>query len=168
MLGRYFPVALGFVIFTATTAQPANTQGETRRILTASAAMKMVHGCLSKAAAENWLMHIAIMDNHGNLKAYHRMDDAQLLSHDVAMAKARSSSLSPRSTRQWGEMAFGNGRVPPTAAAFGPGLNYFEGGLPIMTADGQHIGGIGVSGDTGANDAICAQAGIDAAADDLK
>ena len=73
-----------------------------------------------------------------------------------AMAKARSSSTSPRSTAQWGQMAFGNGI---SAAAFVPGLNYFEGGLPIMTADGQHVGGIGVSGDTGANDAICAPGG---------
>ena len=40
--------------------------------------------------------------------------------------------------------------------------------LPIMSGDGYHLGGIGVSGDSGANDAICAQAGIDAAADDLK
>ena len=141
-------------------AGPAAAQVENRPMLTGTAAMAMVHGCLTKAAEEGWRMHIAIMDNHGNLKAYHRMDDAQLLSHDVAMAKARSSSTSPRSTQQWGEMAFGNGI---SAAAFVPGLNYFEGGLPIMTADGQHVGGIGVSGDTGANDAICAQAGIDAA-----
>ena len=105
-------------------------------------------------------MHIAILDNHGNLKAYHRMDDAQLLSHDVAMAKARTSASSPRSPQQWGDMAFGNGL---SAAAFVPGLNFFEGGLHILTADGAHLGGIGVSGDTGANDAICAQAGIDAA-----
>ena len=110
-------------------------------------------------------MHIAIMDNHGNLKAYHRMDDAQLLSRDVAMAKARTSATSPRSTQQWGEMAFGNG---PGAAAFVPGLNFFEGGLPILTPAGQHLGGIGVSGDTGANDAVCAQAGIDAAANQIQ
>lgn len=159
MLARRCLVALCLALF-ALAAAPADAQVEPRPMLTSAAAMAMVHGCVAKAQEEGWRMHIAIMDNHGNLKAYHRMDDAQLLSHDVAMAKARSSSTSPRSTRQWGEMAFGNG---VSAAAFVPGLNYFEGGLPIMTADGQHIGGIGVSGDTGANDAICGQAGIDAA-----
>ena len=159
MRARRFIVVLCLAAL-ATAAAPAAAQVESRPMLTSAAAMTMVHGCLTRAAEEGWRMHIAIMDNHGNLKAYHRMDDAQLLSHDVAMAKARSSSASPRSTQQWGEMAFGNGI---SAAAFVPGLNYFEGGLPIMTADGQHIGGIGVSGDTGANDAICAQAGIDAA-----
>jgi len=165
MRARALLVSLVLLGITFATGAPTAAQVQTRPILTGSAAMNMVHGCLTKAAAEGWLMHIAIMDNHGNLKAYHRMDDAQLLSHDVAISKARSSALSPRSTKEWGEMAFANG---PSAAAFVPGLNYFEGGLPIMTAVGDHVGGIGVSGDTGANDAICAQAGIDAAVADLR
>ena len=117
-------VTLCLAVFTLT-AVPASAQVEDRPMLTSSAAMTMIHGCLARAEEEGWRLHIAIMDNHGNLKAYHRMDDAQLLSHDIAMAKARSSALSPRSTQQWGEMAFGNG---VSAAAFVPGLNYFEGG----------------------------------------
>ena len=165
MFARYLIAAITVFVLAVSLA-PATEAAEDRPILTASAAMKMVHGCLAKAEAEGWLMHIAIMDNHGNLKAYHRMDDAQLLSQDVALGKARSSAVSPRSTKQWGDMAFAGGN--PGAAAFVPGIIYFEGGLPIMTGDGYHIGGIGVSGDTGANDAICGQAGIDAAADDLQ
>ena len=159
MRARSCLVALGIAAL-ALTAVPAAAQVEDRPMLTSGAAMTMIHGCLSRAAEEGWRMHIAIIDNHGNLKAYHRMDDAQLLSHDVAMAKARTSAMSPRSTQDWGQIAFGNGVSP---AAFVPGLNFFQGGLPIMSADGQHLGGIGVSGDTGANDAICAQAGIEAA-----
>lgn len=150
----------------AAVAAPAAEAVEERPILTAAAARKMIDACIAMAETEGWLMHIAVTDNHGNLKAYHRMDDAQFLSQDVALGKARSSAVSPRSTLQWGEMAFGGGA--PGAAAFVPGIIYFEGGLPIMTAGGYHVGGIGVSGDTGANDAICAQAGIDAAADDLQ
>ena len=151
----------------AVAAVPAAEAVEERPILTAAAARKIVDGCLARAKAEDWLMHVAIMDNHGNLKAYHRMDDAQLLSQDVALAKARSSAVTPRTTKSWGERAFPGG-AGATAAAFVPGIIYFEGGLPIMTAGGVHVGGVGVSGDTGANDAICAQAGIDAAAEDLR
>ena len=147
-------------------AVPTAEAVEERPILTAAAARTMIDACIAMAETEGWLMHIAVTDNHGNLKAYHRMDDAQFLSQDVALGKARSSAVSPRSTLQWGEMAFGGGA--PGAAAFVPGIIYFEGGLPIMTAGGYHVGGIGVSGDTGANDAICAQAGIDAAADELQ
>ncbi|HIM14753.1 MAG TPA: heme-binding protein [Acidobacteria bacterium] len=162
---RHLIVTLTLVTATLITLPNANA-AEERPILTASAAMTMVHGCLAKAQAEGWLMHIAIIDNHGNLKAYHRMDDAQLLSQDVSLAKARTSAVINQSTKQWGEMAFSGGGPGP--AAFVPGMNHFEGGLPIMTSEGTHIGGIGVSGDTGANDAVCAQAGIDAAADDLR
>ncbi len=162
---RHLIVTLTLVAATLITLPNANA-AEERPILTASAAMTMVHGCLAKAQAEGWLMHIAIIDNHGNLKAYHRMDDAQVLSQDVSLAKARTSAVINQSTKQWGEMAFSGGGPGP--AAFVPGMNHFEGGLPIMTSEGTHIGGIGVSGDTGANDAVCAQAGIDAAADDLR
>lgn len=162
---RSLSAALIIASFAAAVA-PAAEAVEERPILTAAAARKMVDGCLATAEAEGWLMHIAIMDSHGNLKAYHRMDDAQLISQDVALGKARSSAASPRSTLQWAEMAFGGGAVGP--AAFVPGVIYFEGGLPIMTAGGYHVGGIGVSGDTGANDAVCAQAGIDAAAEELQ
>lgn len=167
MLARRSLAGLAAALLTVVLA-PAPAAVEERPILTASAAMTMVHGCLAKAAAEGWRMHVAILDNHGNLKAYHRMDDAQLLSQEIAMAKARSSALSPRSTQQWSAAAFPASGGGPSPVAFVPGLNFFEGGLPIMTAGGVHVGGIGVSGDTGANDAICAQAGIDAAADDLR
>ncbi len=46
-----------------------------------------------------------------------------------------------------------------------PGIVLLEGGLPIITKDGQHIGSIG-----GANpelDGICAQTGLDAVANQL-
>ena len=167
MLGHRVLVSLSAAILIGTLLGQSGQAAELRPILTAASAMKMLHGCLSKAEAEGWRMHIAVMDNSGRLKAYFRMDDSIMLSQDIGIGKARSSALVPRSTKQWGESAFPESGGP-TAAAFVPGLIYFEGGWPIMTADGYHLGGIGVSGDTGANDAICAQAGIDAAADDLK
>jgi hypothetical protein len=49
-----------------------------------------------------------------------------------------------------------------------PGIIAFAGGLPIMTADKAHIGGIGVSGGTADQDETRAQAGLDAANDALK
>ena len=49
-----------------------------------------------------------------------------------------------------------------------PGIATFEGGLPIMTADGKHIGAVGVSGASAEQDGLCAQASIDAVKNDLK
>ncbi|MDP6954125.1 MAG: heme-binding protein, partial [Alphaproteobacteria bacterium] len=57
------------------------------------------------------------------------------------------------------------GRVPGLVEI--PGVAAFAGGLPIMTAAGQQIGGIGISGATSDEDEACAQAGIDAIADML-
>ena len=44
----------------------------------------------------------------------------------------------------------------------------FEGGLPILTADGKQVGAIGVSGGTAEQDGICAQASVDAVKNELK
>ena len=49
-----------------------------------------------------------------------------------------------------------------------PGIIAFAGGLPLMTADKMHVGGIGVSGGTADQDEECAQAGIDAVKDAMK
>jgi hypothetical protein len=51
------------------------------------------------------------------------------------------------------------GTVPGLALV--PGIIAFAGGLPVMTDDKVHIGGIGVSGGTADQDETCAQAGID-------
>ena len=49
-----------------------------------------------------------------------------------------------------------------------PGIAAFPGGLPIKAADGSLLGAIGVSGGTGDQDELCAQAGLDAVVDQLK
>jgi len=56
-------------------------------------------------------------------------------------------------------------RVPEVA--YVPGVATFEGGLPVMTSAGVHIGSIGVSGAAASDEGICAQAGIDAIASEL-
>ncbi|MCK7615795.1 GlcG/HbpS family heme-binding protein [Roseibium sediminicola] len=50
-----------------------------------------------------------------------------------------------------------------------PGVVPLGGGLPIVTASGALLGGIGVAGGGGSeNEAKCAKAGLDAIADQLK
>jgi glc operon protein GlcG len=137
---------------------------ETRPILTLDVAKKMAQACEAKARQEGWKMNIAILDSGGNLKAFVRMDDAFLKSIDIAMIKAQTSAGFPFSTKQVEEIA--KTRVP--GIAFIPGIATFEGGLPIKTAAGAHIGGIGVSGASAEQDGMCAQAALDAVANDLK
>jgi glc operon protein GlcG len=137
---------------------------EQRPFLTLDVAKKMAAACEAKAKQEGWKMNVAIVDSGGNLKYFLRQDDAFLKSIEIAQMKAGTSAGFPFSTKQVGEIAAT--RVP--GIAYVPGIATFEGGLPIMTADGKHIGAIGVSGATAEQDGICAQAGLDAVKGDLK
>ena len=133
-------------------------------------AKNLADACEAKSAAENWKMNIAIVDAGADLVLFRRMDGAYLGSVGIAQMKAESSARFPFPTRGLGEISFGKdgepGRVP--GLAFIPGIAAFAGGLPIKTAAGDHIGGIGVSGGTADQDEVCAQVALDAVANDLK
>ena len=133
-------------------------------------AKKMADACEAKAAQEGWKMNIAVVDGGADLVLFRRMDGAFLGSVDIAQMKAQSSAKFPFPTRGLGEIAFGKDGEPGRAPglAFVPGLAAFPGGLPVKTAEGAHVGAIGVSGGTGDQDEACAQAALDAVADQLK
>jgi glc operon protein GlcG len=136
---------------------------EQRPFLTLDVAKKIAAACEARAKQEGWKMNIAIVDSGGNLKYFLREDDAFLKSIEIAQLKAGTSAGFPFSTKQIGEIT---AKVP--GIAFVPGIVTFEGGLPILTADGKQVGAIGVSGGTAEQDGTCAQAGVDAVKSDLK
>jgi glc operon protein GlcG len=136
---------------------------EQRPFLTLEVAKKMAAACEAKAKQEGWKMNIAIVDSGGNIKYFLRQDDAFLKSIEIAQMKAGTSAGFPFSSKQIADIAT---KIP--GIAFVPGIATFEGGLPILTADGKHIGGIGVSGASAEQDGQCAQAGLDAVKNDLK
>ena len=124
-------------------------------------AREIIAAAVQKAEEIGTPMNIAVMDAGMNLVAFERMDDAWVLSIDIALGKAYTSAGRGLSTRDIGEKAqpgqplFGvnttnNGRVV-----------IFAGGLPLMR-DGQVVGAIGVSGGPVDQDEEVAQAGVDA------
>ena len=130
----------------------------TVQALTLEEAEAIADGAEEKAAHLGIKIAIAIMDEHGNLKLYRRMDGNPLISVRMSQLKALTSSSFPISSKELAErnLAFENG---PYLAV--PGLVLLEGGLPIITKEGQHVGSIGVSGSTPDKDGLCAQAGLD-------
>jgi uncharacterized protein GlcG (DUF336 family) len=150
-------ISLIILSFSAALFTSANAV-EMRPVLTLDMAKKMAQACESRATVEGWRMNIAIMDAGGNLIYFQRMDRAFLKSIEIAILKAETSAGFPFSTKVVEEIAAT--RVPGIAHV--PGVAAFEGGLPVMTASGEHIGSIGVSGAPASDDGICAQAGIDA------
>ena len=155
-------ISLIILSFSAALLTSANAV-EMRPVLTLDMAKKMAQACESRATVEGWRMNIAIMDAGGNLIYFQRMDRAFLKSIEIAILKAETSAGFPFSTKVVEEIAAT--RVPGIAHV--PGVAAFEGGLPVMTASGEHIGSIGVSGAPASDDGICAQAGIDAIAAEL-
>ena len=142
----------------------ASAQAQDRKaVLNIDTAKKIAAGCVTKAKAEGWRMNIAIVDDGGNMKYFERMDGSFRGSIEIAQLKANTSSMFPFPSKLLGEIAQ---RIPGIAHV--PGLGTFEGGLPIKTASGEHVGAIGVSGASAEQDGVCAQAGLDAARDDLK
>lgn len=101
-------------------------------------------------------MSIVIVDSGANLVYVERMDDTLIGSVDVAHKKARSAVLFKRPTKAFEDM-LAAGR---TALLSLPGAMPIEGGVPLII-NGKVIGGIGVSGGTGQQDGIVANAAAD-------
>lgn len=141
---------------------------ETKPYLTLAMAKTMADTCEAMAVAQGWRkVNIAIYDDGGNLKLFRRQDGAFLHSVRVAQLKGHTSSGMPRSTRALGDLTYSSPERP-YGIEHVPGFVVFPGGLPILTAAGEQIGGIGVSGATGDQDEACAQAAIDAIAPQLQ
>jgi uncharacterized protein GlcG (DUF336 family) len=138
----------------AANAQAAPSYGTS---ITLDAAKKIAVAAVAEAKRNNWPVAIAIVDIHGALVYYEKLDDTQTASPAIAIEKARSSAMFRRPTRAM-ENVIAQGRV----AFLGiPGATPITGGLPIVTG-GKIIGGIGVSGVTSDQDEVVAKAGVDA------
>ena len=110
----------------------------------------------AEAAANHWIVTIAIVDDGGHLLWLQRLDGAAPVSAYVAPAKARTAALGRRESRLYEEM-INQGRVSFLSVPEIDGL--LEGGVPIM-AGGHCIGAVGVSGVKSTEDAQIANAGI--------
>lgn len=127
----------------------------TKKALNLAVAKEIAAAAEKEARANNWNVVIAIVDDGANLIYLQRMDETQIGSIQVAIAKAESAVKFKRPTKAM-EDALKGGRQ---AILRLPGAMPIEGGLPIQ-ADGKIIGAIGVSGVQSFEDAQIATAGL--------
>ncbi|HUL42180.1 MAG TPA: heme-binding protein [Burkholderiales bacterium] len=125
-----------------------------KKALTLEMAKRVAAAAEAKANANKWKVVIAIVDDGGHLVYLQRADGTQFGSVKVAIGKAYSASAFKRHTKSW-EERLADGRMGYLSL---PGVVLLEGGLPL-NADGEVIGGIGVSGVKSAEDAQIAEAG---------
>ena len=106
----------------------------------------------------------AVLDAGGHLIAFQREDAAGFMRFNLAYGKAWGALGMGFGTREYAERAT---RMPTfitaIAAATDGRVIPSPGGVLILDAAGEVIGAVGVSGDIGDNDEICAVAGIEAA-----
>lgn len=123
-------------------------------------AKKIVDACYEDAKKKGLDMVFAVVNKHGELLAFNRMDEALLVSTKLAENKAWTAAALKMSTAElnlliqpggefYGLQNFQDGRVVP-----------FAGGIPLKSGD-KIIGAVGVSGGSGEEDAGVCQAGVD-------
>jgi glc operon protein GlcG len=127
--------------------------------VTIEAAKKLAAGAVAECRANKWNVAVAIVNTHGSLVYYERMDNTQSASAQIAVDKASAAAMYRRATRGFAEAIAKSGPAVMTL----PGVVASPGGLPILQ-DGKVIGGLGVSGVTGDQDEQCAKAGLAAQA----
>ena len=121
------------------------------------AARKIAAATVAECTKNNWRIAVAVVDTHGALVFYEKMDDTQLASVGISQAKASAAATYRRPTRVFAE---GINKGSPATATL-PGVIGSPGGVPIVVG-GKIIGAVGVSGVTGDQDEQCAKAGASA------
>lgn len=125
--------------------------------ITLKQAHKIVEAAEAEAEKQGWPVAIAVVDGAGHLVLFHRLDNTQYGSVEVAIQKAKTSALFRRPTKVF-EDTIAKGAENLKILGL-PGATPIEGGLPIVV-DGKLIGAIGVSGVKSTEDAQVATAGL--------
>jgi uncharacterized protein GlcG (DUF336 family) len=146
---------LSLAMFAAAAAAQAPGYGAD---INAATAKKVAAGVIAECQKNNWNVAVAIVDTHGALVYFERMDDTQIGSLKIAIAKAKAAATFKRPTRVFADVI--NKGSPATATL--PGVVGSPGGLPIVVG-GKIIGAAGVSGVTGDQDEQCSKAGVSGA-----
>lgn len=131
----------------------------TKPILTLDVAKQIATAAEAEAIKNSWPVVVAIVDPAGQLVYFQKIDDTQLGSVDVGIAKARCAALYKRASKAIAEVVAA-GKIGMMGL---PGAVAVEGGLPLFV-NGDIVGAIGVSGVMSNQDGVVAQAGVDALA----
>jgi uncharacterized protein GlcG (DUF336 family) len=141
-----------------TTVRSVQSQTADQKVLTLEGAQTIADAALAEARRNSWNVAVAVVDAHGELVLFVKMNDVQQGSVDIALGKARTAARMRRPTKALDDAITG-GRLALLGV---DGLTPLEGGVPILF-EGKVIGAVGVSGMSSAQDAQVAAAGIRAA-----
>jgi uncharacterized protein GlcG (DUF336 family) len=124
--------------------------------ITVDTAKKVAAPAVAEAKKNNWTMAITVVDAAGDLVYFEKMDETQLGSIDVSIAKARSAVRFKRPTKAFQDALAGGGDGLRILGL--QGAVPIEGGIPLVSG-GKIVGAIGVSGGSSQQDGVVAAAG---------
>ncbi len=125
---------------------------------------RILQAAVKKAQEMRIPMSIAVMDEGGQLLGFARTDEGKIHNIRIAEAKARAAASNRLPTGRISSSGNPINDVMAIALPLAAGTDMyvtFPGGVPIMI-ENQCVGGVGVSGGTGEQDAEVARAGIEA------
>ena len=158
MKTKRMQIIIALIVLLSATAI-AQAQLATKRVLTLTVAKKIAEAAEAEALRRGATVVIAVVDDGGYLLVLERLDETQVASVEVGIAKARTAAIFRRPSKVF-EDQVRDGRI----AALGlPGAAPLQGGIPIVF-EGKVIGAIGVSGNTPQEDEDIAKVGAAALA----
>ena len=133
--------------------------------VTLAQASTIVDAALKKAREMKMMAQtVIVLDTGGHVVAAKREDGSGIARFEIGFGKAWGALGMGWGSRTMMERAAQNPNfLTSIAAASGGRLVPNPGGVLICDAGGRLLGAVGISGDTGDNDEVCAVAGIEAA-----
>lgn len=128
--------------------------------IAADAAFVAVQAARDHAHSLGIHISAAVVDRSGHILALARDNAAPFQTASVAQDKACTAASFGAPTDKLGQALYDMGPMVFHGLLERPGMAAFGGGLPIVLK-GERVGGIGVSGGTAEEDALCAQAGLE-------
>lgn len=123
-------------------------------------AERAIAAAIRKARDLHLALSVAVVDEAGDLKAFHRMEGAGRLTIEIAQNKAFTSASFGMPTHAWWDFIKDDGPLLH-GITHTPRLVVFGGGFPIME-EGRMTGAIGSSGGHYSQDMKCGRAALEA------
>ena len=131
--------------------------------LTLAAARRMIEAAESTARGLRVAMSIAVVDAGDQLVAFARMDGADLVTTNLARDKAFSALMNRMPTRDLAPLVQPGAEFYGYDSLAGGRMVVFAGGMPLERG-GVLVGALGVSGGSGEEDQLAADAAVAALA----
>ncbi len=129
------------------------------RKLTLDQADAIVAACRAEADTVGQPMNIAVVDDGANLVAFASMDGTKLIGVDIAQRKALTAVYFHTDTRDLVDLVQPGAPLYGIEATSGGRLVVFGGGVLLRDAEGEIVGGVGVSAGSVEEDHQVAEAG---------